>query len=266
MTTTHPIDPARLVFIGGLHRSGTTALGRILADHPDFSGFRDTGAKEDEGQHLQDAYPPAIRYGGPGRFARHQRAHLTAADDPDSARRSLLQSWQPHWDLSRPWLVEKSPPNLLMGRYLQEVFPGSALVVIVRHPVVVALSTKKWAPRESLARLVEHWFIAHDRLRADARHLPRLHVVHYEHLVASPDRALAQISEFLGTATPFTAGRVQSTRSSPYIDRWESMASGHAWSRRQYQSISRRFGERGLAYGYDIADPTALPRPLLTLP
>src|SRR5690625_5006763 len=191
--TTHAIDPARLVFIGGLHRSGTTALGRILADHPDFSGFRETGAKEDEGQHLQDTYAPAIRFGGPGRFARHARAHLTSADDPEGDQRRLLRSWQPHWDLSRPMLVEKSPPNLIMGRYLQGVFPGSALIVIVRHPVVVALSTKEWAPRESLTRLVEHWFIAHDLLRAGAPHMPRLHLVPYAHLVAYPARGLDQI-------------------------------------------------------------------------
>ena len=32
-------------------------LARMLAEHPEVSGFADTGAPADEGQHLQDVYP-----------------------------------------------------------------------------------------------------------------------------------------------------------------------------------------------------------------
>jgi hypothetical protein len=46
----------RLVFIGGLHRSGTSIVHRCLSDHPDVSGFQSTGVWEDEGQHLQSVY------------------------------------------------------------------------------------------------------------------------------------------------------------------------------------------------------------------
>ena len=67
---THPF-----VFLGGLHRSGTTLLFRMLREHPEISGFANNqdanewlGA-EDEGQYLQSVYPPAIFWGGPGKFA-----------------------------------------------------------------------------------------------------------------------------------------------------------------------------------------------------
>ena len=71
------IDPARLVFVGGLHRSGTTLFAKLLTGHPDVSGLSNTGVWEDEGQHLQDVYPPAAEFGGLGRFAFADGAHMT---------------------------------------------------------------------------------------------------------------------------------------------------------------------------------------------
>jgi len=55
-----PNDTRQYVFIAGLHRSGTSVLARCLREHPQISGFRNTGVPEDEGQHLQDVYPAAI--------------------------------------------------------------------------------------------------------------------------------------------------------------------------------------------------------------
>lgn len=248
----------RLIFIGGLHRSGTTLLGRILADHQDISGFSGTSAQEDEGQHLQSVYAPAIQHGGPGRFARSAAAHLTELPDAEAvlARHRLLNAWSPHWDLSQSLLVEKSPPNLIMGRYLQSVFPGSALLVIIRHPLVVALSTKKWTRLTSLPDLVDHWFVAHDLLMNDAARLDRLHVIRYEDLMSAPTRTLTGIQRFLGIDTELNTDRLEETRSNRYVRAWDSMASGSPIDRLHRRTIEKRFAQRLGDYGYRLDDLT----------
>ena len=58
----------KLVFIGGLHRSGTTMLENLIMKTFDVSVLR-AQVPENEGQHLQNVYLPASEYGGPGRFA-----------------------------------------------------------------------------------------------------------------------------------------------------------------------------------------------------
>lgn len=248
------VTSQQLVFVGGLHRSGTTALGRILADHPEFSGLTGTGVEEDEGQHLQGTYSAASRHGGPGRFAFRREAGVGPVSPAVALehRRQLLGSWNPYWDPTASYLVEKSPPNMLMGRYLQSVFPGSALLVIVRHPVVVALSTKKWRRASTLTRLVQHWFRAHDRLLADASALDRLLIVRYEDLVTAPEPTLRTIKNFVGVTTPFRGDRVETSRSRRYEEAWALLSEGTWWERHERRRIIRRFAERAEPFGYDI--------------
>jgi len=253
---------SRLVFVGGLHRSGTTPLARVLGSHPAVSGLHETGVKEDEGQHLQSVYLPATTYGGPGRFALAPAAHLTEESplvDPANAAK-LWSQWLPYWDSSRQLLLEKSPPNMIMGRFLQALFPGSALLVVIRHPVVVSLSTVKWRRlasrrwwrRESLYDLVRHWFVAHQLLREDAAHLTRLHVVKYEDLLADPDQELRAVQRFLGLQEPFVSDLLRPGRSERYEQRWETMSRtvlGSATRRR----IERDYGGMAAEFGYDIS-------------
>lgn len=257
-------DTHRLVFVGGLHRSGTTPLARTLSRHPEISGLDGTGVKEDEGQHLQPVYPKAKVYGGSGRFALDPRSHLTEESPlvtQDAAKR-MRAAWDPYWDLSRPVLVEKSPPNMVMGRYLQRVFPGSALIVVVRNPVVVALSNKKWRKLltrdlrrySTLSSMVSNWVAAHQTLRADAPFLEHLHVLCYEDLVASPVTELARIQRFLGLDTPIPADSIAADRSDSYVQWWDDLRRPWRPGGVQRRLIERRYGDAIAGFGYDLDD------------
>lgn len=237
------------MFVGGLHRSGTTLLARCLTEHPLVSGFHETGVPADEGQHLQTVYPPAKAFGGPGRFAFRPEAHLTEGSSlvyAENAER-LRAEWSAYWDLSRPVLVEKSPPNLIRARFLQALVPGSAFVMITRHPVAVSFATQKWS-KTSLPSLLRHWLAAHERFEADRPSIERVLVVSYEHLVTRTQECLDSVYAFLGLESQPTTFEARADGNEPYFARWREL------SGLRRALLERRF-ERGVRhFGYSLAD------------
>ena len=220
------------VFVTGLHRSGTSPLHHCLRRHPRISGFENTGASEDEGQHLQTVLPRGGAYGGPGRFARHPDAHITEthplATSETAAR--LFEQWSPYWDLSKPYLIEKTPITLLRTRLFQALFPDSHFVVIVRHPSVVALATYNalassgTKPDLTISNLIEHWLIGHERFLADVPHLRRVMVVKYEEFAARPQPTLNEIYEFLGLDSWLCGDKIEPDVNSRYLAQWQALS------------------------------------------
>src|SRR5213595_120747 len=153
----------KYVFVCGLHRSGTSVLARNIAKLEDCTGFTNTGVLEDEGQYLQDVYPPDVELGGTGKFGFNPHAQLTETSallTPENVAK-LRTSWHSHWDKDKSICVEKTPGNLIITRFLQAAFPNAYFIVIRRHPVAVSISTQKWSLR-SLHSLFEHWLRCHD--------------------------------------------------------------------------------------------------------
>ena len=246
----------RFLFIGGLHRSGTSTLHRLLREHPDASGFKDTGAIEDEGQHLQDVFPPGKKFGGPGRFAFEPAASL---DDEDAlrseqSRQRLLREWGAYYDLTRPVLLEKSPPNLIRADYFRSLFPGCRFIFIVRHPICVALATRKWS-KTSVLELLLHWVIAHRRMASQCG--DDTIVLRYEDFIAAPEYFLDRVLDHAGL-TPFHPTEQVLDHNSRYFDQWrEEFQMDAALVRLSAPDLGR-----WLEFcGYDMEPPFVAARP-----
>jgi hypothetical protein len=250
------VERHQFVFLAGLHRSGTTLLARLLAAHPEISGFSGTGVPADEGQHLQSVYPAGNAYGGPGRFGFAPESHLTEESQLVSEENAtkLFEEWTPHWNRSRPVLLEKSPPNLLKTRFLQALFPGSAFVVIVRHPIPASIPTARWRGTRRYDRLFEHWLRCHALFEADRGQLARVYVLTYEQLVRDPAGVLTGIFDFLGLEPIAPSERVEGGANEKYFRQWNELKRDPRM-RAYLDLVSLWYERRVRHYGYSLLSP-----------
>ena len=186
----------RVVFVCGLHRSGTTLLERMLATSYELSYLR-ASVPESEGQHMQSVYRAAYHYGGPGRFAfsRAMRDELSSLGRTENCRERIMADWSRFVVGDSTTLLEKSPPNLTKIHWLRQVFPESRFVIMARDPRAVSAATQKWS-KTSLPELMIHWNTAYSQAIEDFRE-EDCTIIRYEDLTEAPGAEIRRVAEFL---------------------------------------------------------------------
>ena len=146
------------MFVGGLQRSGTTSVSDLIAKLEFTSKLSMTGTQMAqnhpwkiqnmtmdyfydvvsegaiEGKFIQDVYPykyilsivgeSTAADGSIDEIVRRQVLGANFKPRPavsDPGQR-LLEQWSPYWDMSKAVLVEKTPENVLMAPYLNQLF------------------------------------------------------------------------------------------------------------------------------------------------
>ncbi len=244
----------KFIFVIGLHKSGTSIFANSLKAHSEVSGFHETGFPEDEGQFLQSVFPIAKVYGGPGKFGFSRATHLTENSKiftPEN-KEKLFSEWSSYWDLSKPYLLEKSPPNLLKTRFLQEIFPNSFFIVITRHPLAVSYATQKWS-KTSINSLLHHWYTCYKIFQKDSSKLSNVLYIKYEDIVEGSQATINKISKFLDLRDFMIERKFDNHVNGKYTEQWIDYINGLSVVKRIYLKIYYHRIEKFInKFGYSL--------------
>mgnify|MGYP001827562104 CR=1 FL=1 len=240
------------VFLVGCYNSGTTLLARLLGHHPSIS------ALPTEGHFITDQFVKDYNIGLPRMWVEREDLFRLTEDDqgPDPLR--VKKEWGMRLDLSKPVLLEKSPPNTAKVRWLQAHFETAHFIGIVRNGYAVAEGiTRKADPQH----LVDSWPIemsayqwkrSNEILNQDAQHLRHFIWVRYEDLVDDTIVTLRHITDFVGIQPfdSFEAGRSWSIHERDEQVRNMNAESIERLSREQIDLVNQVAGDIIESFGY----------------
>jgi hypothetical protein len=190
------LGPWHWLFLLGCNNSGTTLLVETLQSHPLIRSL------PREGQRLTRAIPNSAPLGIGRVFTQKLDLFRQIETDNGSCVPRLRYDWAYYSD-PRPGIrLEKSPPNTLRSRWLQQHFAPARFLVLVRNPYAVCEGIGR-RRGHSIEEAALHWRTVHEVLGEDMPHLAHRLVVRYEDFCESPLDELERVRGFLGLDQPF---------------------------------------------------------------
>ncbi len=248
---TYPLNK-KFVFIIGHHRSGTSLFHRIIRDHPSISGFKKTNVRRDEGQHLQNLFEPDSSYGGPGKYIFNKSSYMNERNilANDVVAGKLFNQWSKYWDISKDFLLEKSPPTIVRTRFMQKLFPNSFFIKLFRNPLAVSYATRKWS-KTDITSLLDHTLLGYEILDKDTFHLKNHYSLKYEDFVSNPEIEINKIFNFLGLPKSKIHYEVKTGINEKYFEEWAKDSEG---KNIMSNKLIKNFEDRMSTFGYSLFD------------
>jgi hypothetical protein len=169
--------------------------------------------------------------------------------------------WETYWDLGKPVLLEKSPPNLIRTRDILANFQPVKFVVMVRNPYAHSeglMRRNNW----KIKRAANFSMMCLRTQLKNARELDNALVLTYESLVQNPAQACQQLASFMPElsdmdhAASFEVHSIDGTRNRPITDlNTKKIASLSSDTIAAMNEVFVQHRETIKAWGYDLLVP-----------
>lgn len=180
------------IFITGCTNSGTGFLRFFVNKHPELSVLMK------EGQHYCKYLPHDARLGLKRRlFALYPDVYRWTKDDLEKYKsHKIRKSFYKHWDLSKKFLVEKSPHHMMRMEFMNETFPNVKFIGIVRNGYAVAEGIRR-RREHKIKACAKQWNVCNKIMMEDSDKVDFM-LVKYEDLCKKPQKVMNRVFEFIG--------------------------------------------------------------------
>ena len=178
-------------FIVGCNNSGTSLLHRILENSSMVSTLLY------EGQMYTRVFRRAREKGFARIWSEYANELAMPADSHLEKGPRLLHDWLR--DIPKPVqrvIVEKTPANVLRMGWLQQIFPTSCFIGLVRNGYAVAEGILRKGNQEP-GRGARHWNAVNKTMIKESEKIRRFLLVRYEDLAENPYETLEQVAGFI---------------------------------------------------------------------
>jgi len=193
----------KIIFVGGVHRSGTTLVQRIMGTHSEVFAGREFDFTKDI---------VALRSRLLAGYDSGRIADLVTPADIDRAVEGFTTALfdRALKDAGKPILCEKTPSNALVMAELCDSIPEAYCLLVLRDPRAIAASMKTVAGKyfaaglrpppfcasvaASIKDINETWRPGFEAMEGR----DRIKIVYYEDLVSDPETVIKGICRFAG--------------------------------------------------------------------
>ncbi|MGH8502749.1 MAG: sulfotransferase [Gammaproteobacteria bacterium] len=157
---------------------GSTVLWRLLATSPAASAHPTEGQSVDGVRHIMRDRKPW-----------DPRKKFPWAE--------IKQKWENVWDMSKPVLLEKSPPNIVWALEIERIFKPSYFIVIMRDPYAFCEGRRRRHKGSHINESAEFWVTCANYQLRNMEKLTNVTHFTYEALADNPAAIKQQILSFL---------------------------------------------------------------------